>query len=580
MSMTDLLIQTSPGSNEKFRGFLDICRSSVIPRYSLDDKSPPQVNLGDLKHSKSDDLVLQSAPQSEPEMKHGISDAMMEIQKDACVVYEEDIMKPMSSLSSNILPSYYSDSETNVKSQDEHKPPIKLTGDFGNDMPPSRRTSQRFSIYDRIDPEDSIRDIVSENDFYRFVLFKRHYEKYMDISRKYEEARNLAYYLEEKYHEIKTERENLILAHKTLERSMEARDLELHEKEEEMFLQLEKAVRLEEDCEKLRAEKDRMEEWKNRLQRERDEAYKQLRLQADSSEGTRRKLERARHDVVKQVTAIVAEKDVLERENIRLKDALQDIERRSGRSGDKRAGKTGSVLGLEKEVQDLKLMAKQSATLNSQLKKGMKHLATCRRRKCCVCSYTKTTFGEYASSSTDEMSRSGGNNLITGCFPFHDLRRKVRHENGTSSAMFHATSSSHHTDAMFHDLAERLSQCSFQPSVATPTQPYSHSPPLHLSYIDDDCSSGSDADIEEDEAQQCRISNASSSLPPHAFSSDSGFSSELCDSQHRTKSSLQRATKWTSSFRKLIRRVSTVKRPSTAASNNSHSGCHNNSYNS
>lgn len=37
----------------------------------------------------------------------------------------------------------------------------------------------------------------------RFVLFKRHYEKYLDISQKYEEARNIAYYLEEKYHEIK-----------------------------------------------------------------------------------------------------------------------------------------------------------------------------------------------------------------------------------------------------------------------------------------------------------------------------------------------------------------------------------------
>ncbi|XP_026685889.1 uncharacterized protein LOC103518202 [Diaphorina citri] len=273
----------------------------------------------------------------------------------------------------------------------------------------------------------------------------------------------------------------------------------------------------------LRAEKDKMEEWKNRLQRERDEAYKQLRLQADSSEVTRRRLERARHDVVQQVTAIVAEKDVLERENIRLKEALQDVERRYPiRSGDKRAGKTGSVLGLEKEVQDLKLMAKQSATLNSQLKKGMKHLATCRRRKCCVCSYTKATFGEYASSS-DEIGRG---KLISGCFPFHDLRRKVRHENGDS-----------HPSDMFTDLAERLSQCSFQPSAPSasssqhqPSQPYSHSPPLHLSYIDDDCSSGSDADIEEDEAQQCRISTASSSLPPHAFSSDSGFSSELCDS--------------------------------------------------
>lgn len=166
--MTDLLIQTSPGSNEKFRGFLDICRSSVIPRYSLDDKSPPQVSLGDLKHSKSDDLMLQSAPtSSEPEMKHGISDATMEIQKDACVVYEEDIMQPMSSLSSNNLPSYYSDSETNVKSPEEIKSVLKITGDFGSDAPQSRRTSQRFSIYDKIDPEDSIRDIISENDFYR-----------------------------------------------------------------------------------------------------------------------------------------------------------------------------------------------------------------------------------------------------------------------------------------------------------------------------------------------------------------------------------------------------------------------------
>jgi hypothetical protein len=38
---------------------------------------------------------------------------------------------------------------------------------------------------------------------FRFVLFKRHYEKYLNISKKYEEARNIAYYLEEKYHEIK-----------------------------------------------------------------------------------------------------------------------------------------------------------------------------------------------------------------------------------------------------------------------------------------------------------------------------------------------------------------------------------------
>lgn len=40
----------------------------------------------------------------------------------------------------------------------------------------------------------------------------------------------------------------------------------------------------------------------------------QLKLQADESEATRRRLERARNDVVRQVTAIVAEKDSLEKE--------------------------------------------------------------------------------------------------------------------------------------------------------------------------------------------------------------------------------------------------------------------------
>jgi hypothetical protein len=48
--------------------------------------------------------------------------------------------------------------------------------------------------------------------FHRFVLFKRHYEKYLRLSQKYEEARNIAYYLEEKYHEIKVSRGTKIFA--------------------------------------------------------------------------------------------------------------------------------------------------------------------------------------------------------------------------------------------------------------------------------------------------------------------------------------------------------------------------------
>lgn len=37
----------------------------------------------------------------------------------------------------------------------------------------------------------------------RFVLFKRHYDKYVALSAKYEEAKDIAYYLEERYHEVK-----------------------------------------------------------------------------------------------------------------------------------------------------------------------------------------------------------------------------------------------------------------------------------------------------------------------------------------------------------------------------------------
>lgn len=48
------------------------------------------------------------------------------------------------------------------------------------------------------------------------------------------------------------ERDRLARTHQELERRLETRDVDLHEKEEELFLQLEKAIRLEEDCEKVR----------------------------------------------------------------------------------------------------------------------------------------------------------------------------------------------------------------------------------------------------------------------------------------------------------------------------------------
>lgn len=122
------------------------------------------MGFSDLKHSRSDDLVLQSAPVNGPEMQHGISDAALQIQKDACVVYEDDV----SNGSAKPAISSPSNSESGgAKYRD--KSFLKLTGDFGNDVP-NKRASQHVELYDKVDPEDSIRDIISENDFYRSVL--------------------------------------------------------------------------------------------------------------------------------------------------------------------------------------------------------------------------------------------------------------------------------------------------------------------------------------------------------------------------------------------------------------------------
>jgi hypothetical protein len=60
-----------------------------------------------------------------------------------------------------------------------------------------------------------------------------------------------------------------------------------------------------------------------------------------------------------------------------------------------------TTLNLSLQVTELKFIARQSATLNNQFKKGMKHLAMCKRKKCSVCAYTKATFGEYADRGSE-----------------------------------------------------------------------------------------------------------------------------------------------------------------------------------
>ncbi|PSN54884.1 hypothetical protein C0J52_10272 [Blattella germanica] len=155
--MTDLLIQSVTSRGDTFpRSLLDGCRSSVVSRYSRAGDS-----LGsELKHSKSDDLVLQSAPIIPPEIQHARCDSP--IPKTACVVYEDDLV------STHVLPKakYFSDSETDdVRSPGAEKPTRKVSGDYSDVQRMS--SARHVGLYDRVDPEDSIRDMITENDFYR-----------------------------------------------------------------------------------------------------------------------------------------------------------------------------------------------------------------------------------------------------------------------------------------------------------------------------------------------------------------------------------------------------------------------------
>lgn len=60
--------------------------------------------------------------------------------------------------------------------------------------------------------------------------------------------------------------------------------------------------------------------------------------------------------------------------------------------------KKSNIQSLEKEMSELKLIANQNATLSSQFHKGLRHLATCKRRKCSVCAYTKAAFGNLSNN--------------------------------------------------------------------------------------------------------------------------------------------------------------------------------------
>ncbi|XP_060534620.1 uncharacterized protein LOC132707018 [Cylas formicarius] len=495
--MTDLLV---PRGDTFPRAFLDAYRAN---------RTPDPYN--ELSSSKSDELVLQN-PTDIPlgeEIHRGRSETLL----------DSGCMSP-------------------------------TTDDF-LDASPATGHRKRTSVYDRVDPEDSIRDMVSENDFYRFVLFKKHYDKYLHLSKKYEEARDIAYYLEEKYHEVKTERDDLIQQRREYASRLESNESLLREKEDEVFVHLERVVYLEEQCDKLRAEKERLLEQKALIEKERDATLKLLREQARESEYTRRKLERARQEVVHHLTKIKSEKESLERENDQLKEQLEAERKEAGRRPLRRRRTDASDYLSGQVAAQLRTDHHRSSSLTSQFQKAVEHLVTCKRKKCSVCKYTRATYGKLA------PNQHRYDRKLLGCLqtPFLEMRNMIKPPRSPIHGEGGESLSEWFCPAAAAAASGDPSECSSLGSL-----PFAE---LSISYMDD--ASDASSALLGDDVHANRDSFG-------AFGSDSGFSSDLCG-DYKSNAATPKdkfcpsaaldeddcakltRTKWTASFRKIIRRI-------------------------
>ncbi|XP_044766504.1 rootletin-like [Coccinella septempunctata] len=475
--MTELLL----GRGDTFpRTFMDTFRYS---------RNEPIYN--ELKASKSDELILQN-PSDIPiscEIHHGRSESILDVpgeeELNTCLQNSEVI------------------------------------------RPNTCRKSKRISVYDKVDPEDSIRDIVSENDFYKFVLFKKHYDKYLLLSQKYEEAKNVAYYLEEKYHELKMERDALLSKKEDLQQRLESCESLVRDKEDEVFVQFERVLYLEEQCEKLL-------------------------LQTQESEKTIKKLEAARHELVKHMTKLRDEKECLEKENDQLKETLET----------ERQGMKRYINELRKKKNEMEHNRRQTelernANLTSQFQKAVQHLATCKRKKCSVCTYTKSVYTKSSNSRQKDKK-------LLGCLqtPFLEMRNIIKpppspiHGEGASLSEWFCPL----YDA--NDDEEDSSECG---SLSIPFGE------MGISYIDDSSDTLSSTFDHDKPDGSSNLGATSSSM--RGFESDSGFSSDLCTNYTMTASTPREKfspytppatldesecakltrTKWTASFRKLIK---------------------------
>ncbi|XP_047356506.1 mucin-21-like [Vespa velutina] len=229
-------------------------------------------------------------------------------------------------------------------------------------------------------------------------------------------------------------------------------------------------------------------------------------------------LERARLDVIRQATVIRAERDALEKENETLKEKLRigedelGIERRRREEG---------VAALTRETITLRHAARhlRAATL---------HATSCRRRRrCSICLYTQRTFAE-----VDDY-RDDGNLFKCLQAPLQDLCTWLRPNTTTTAGP------SSRTPRTSSPLAEReiayIDDSSVDSSGGGSTNGSSDSTTSSTTSNSSSNSASDDEAYPSTLVAAMSLSSANSNVPPtnRAFSSDSGFSSEVGDRRSR-----------------------------------------------
>lgn len=134
-------IAPSSSRGDYSRGNL-VSLESCRPRFRAAEQSLLHTEL---KHSKSDDLILQGGP--------GPDTPDEDLPRALSPDLPYEVVMPSSSRPKS---SYFSDSE----------PDVSILGNRCSKV----HTKHHVGLYDSVDPEDSIRDMVSENDFYRWVV--------------------------------------------------------------------------------------------------------------------------------------------------------------------------------------------------------------------------------------------------------------------------------------------------------------------------------------------------------------------------------------------------------------------------